>query len=127
MKVKTADLIGPALDWAVAKCLGATKSQPYEYNGRGFLRVYLDGGIHAPWEPSRYWAQGGPIIDREKLSVGYERYGAPGGVLWDAVKAPSDDTSPWLEYGPTPLIAAMRCYVASHLGDEVDVPDELLK
>ena len=27
--------------------------------------------------------------------------------------------------GPTPLIAAMRCYVASKLGDEVEVPDEL--
>ena len=31
----------------------------------------------------------------------------------------------WQEHGPTPLIAAMRCYVASKLGDEVDVPDEL--
>jgi hypothetical protein len=29
-------------------------------------------------------------------------------------------------YGPTPLVAAMRCYVASQLGDEVDVPDELV-
>jgi hypothetical protein len=28
--------------------------------------------------------------------------------------------------GPTPLIAAMRCYVASKLGDEVEVPEELL-
>ena len=28
--------------------------------------------------------------------------------------------------GPTPLIAAMRCYVASKLGDEVDVPEELV-
>jgi hypothetical protein len=27
--------------------------------------------------------------------------------------------------GPTPLIAAMRCYVQSRLGDEVDVPKEL--
>ena len=28
--------------------------------------------------------------------------------------------------GPTPLIAAMRCYVASKLGDDVDIPEELL-
>jgi len=27
--------------------------------------------------------------------------------------------------GPTPLIAAMRCYVASKLGDEVEIPQEL--
>jgi hypothetical protein len=28
-------------------------------------------------------------------------------------------------FGPTPLFAAMRCYVASKLGDEVDVPEDL--
>lgn len=31
-----------------------------------------------------------------------------------------------MRYGPTPLIAAMRCYVASKLGDEVEIPEELL-
>ncbi|MBS4017500.1 MAG: hypothetical protein KGZ68_04610, partial [Dechloromonas sp.] len=30
---------------------------------------------------------------------------------------------PW--HGPTRLVAEMRCYVASKLGDEVDVPEEL--
>jgi hypothetical protein len=43
--------------------------------------------------------------------------------------AQSDDKQ-WVamdkSYGPTPLVAAMRCYVASQLGDEVDVPDELV-
>lgn len=29
--------------------------------------------------------------------------------------------------GPTPLIAAMRCFVASKLGDEVEIPEELVK
>jgi hypothetical protein len=28
-------------------------------------------------------------------------------------------------YGPTPLIAAMRCFVSSRLGDEVEIPKEL--
>jgi hypothetical protein len=27
--------------------------------------------------------------------------------------------------GPTPLIAAMRCYVASKLGDEIEIPENL--
>lgn len=27
--------------------------------------------------------------------------------------------------GPTPLIAAMRCYVASKLGDNVEIPEKL--
>jgi hypothetical protein len=30
-----------------------------------------------------------------------------------------------MQYGDTPLIAAMRCYVASKLGDEVEIPKEL--
>jgi hypothetical protein len=29
-------------------------------------------------------------------------------------------------HGHTPLIAAMRCYVASKLGEEIDVPEELI-
>jgi hypothetical protein len=32
----------------------------------------------------------------------------------------------YLRFGDTPLIAAMRCFVASKLGDEVDVPEKLL-
>jgi len=29
--------------------------------------------------------------------------------------------------GPTPLIAATRCYVASKLGDDIEIPEELTK
>ena len=124
MKVKTADLIGLPLDWAVAKCLEVTKIQLYEYNGRGFLRVHLDGGIHAPWEPSHYWAQGGPIIEREWIELQNGSNLHP--YLWGACKWSDTDagTPLWEGKGPTPLIAAMRCVVASRLGDEVDVPDE---
>ena len=33
----------------------------------------------------------------------------------------------WIDqHGPTPLIAAMRCYVTSKLGDEVEIPKDLL-
>jgi hypothetical protein len=31
----------------------------------------------------------------------------------------------WEEDGPTQLVSAMRCYVGSKLGNEVDVPEEL--
>ena len=118
MKVKTADLIGLALDWAVAECLEATRIQLYEYNGRRMIRVSLPEGIHAPWEPSRYWGQGGQIIEREwiELSAYHDQ--------WLAVFHGEDCSID--QDGPTPLIAAMRCFVASRLGDEVDVPDELV-
>jgi hypothetical protein len=29
--------------------------------------------------------------------------------------------------GPTVLIAAMRCFCCSQLGDEIEIPEELLK
>ena len=66
------------------------------------------------------WAQGGPIIERERIDLNYD----PGEKMWTAHWfGEAEYTVYW---GLTPLIAAMRCFVASKLGDEVDVPDELL-
>ena len=123
MKVKTADLIGTALDWAVAKCLGATRIQLYQYNGRRMIRVSLPEGIHAPWEPSRYWGQGGPIIEREWLDLTSWPNESDEDMRWECTQY---DSITGRTFGPTPLIAAMRCYVASRLGDEIEIPEELL-
>jgi len=110
--MKTSELEGVALDWAVAKCEG----QPDEWmadHKRGYIN-----------SPSTDWAQGGPIIEREKVALDAEM-----GDVWRAKMEYTNDDSlrpQWSEEdGPTPLIAAMRCYVASKLGDEVDVPELL--
>lgn len=115
--MKTHELTGAALDWAVAKCedlehyfadgLVCLKGQPFDTHW-----LY--------WTPSTDWAQGGPIIEREMLTVIYNE--RPEDVEgWRTIAYHTGD----MEYGATPLIAAMRCYVASKLGDEVDVPEEL--
>lgn len=102
--MKTADLIGDALNWAVAKCDGHS--------------AHRDSFVfHEIPSYSTNWAQGGPIIEREKIAVDCD------GVRWVA----SDNAKPVCYSAPTPLIAAMRCYVASKLGDEIDVPNELTK
>ena len=114
MKVKTAELEGPALDWAVAKCEGLN---PLYLRGFDFEPTWRNG------HRSRYstdWAQGGPIIDREKLTL--QPVVEPTG--WMSRTQHAMDGSVW--EGPTPLIAAMRCFVAAKLGPEVEVPDELL-
>jgi hypothetical protein len=68
------------------------------------------------------WFQGGPIIEREKISLIY----IAGISVWKAIQyQPNADTYP-TQLSPMPLIAAMRCYVASKLGDTVDIPEELL-
>ncbi len=98
--IKVSELTGAALDWAVAKCEGVVYDNP-------------------AWTSySTDWSQGGPIIEREKITL--QPIVRPDG--WMARTQKCD--SVW--EGQHPLIAAMRCYVASNLGDEVNVPKELL-
>lgn len=116
MKIKTQDLTGPALDWAVLHSeLSANRLPDYGQ------RDAEDG-----YRPSTDWAQGGPIIEREEISI--DREFVSSRVEWAAWSpAPIRDDAESFGYGPTPLVAAMRCFVASRLGDEVDVPDELVE
>ena len=96
------------LDWAVAHCEELKLSR---LSGGEFL---LSNGDF--WFPSTNWAQGGPIIEREGISLD-KMYDTP---EWCASM---ENTKGYR--GPTPLIAAMRCYVASKLGEEVEVPEGL--
>ena len=109
MKVKTSELTGVALDWAVAKCEG------YEtLMHKGQLNtLFTDNG----WSPSTNWALGGEIIEREVICIG-SGMDAP---TWYANKG----LGKYHQFGKTPLIAAMRCCVASKLGAEVELPTEL--
>jgi hypothetical protein len=138
MKIKTSELTGAALDWAVAKC----EDKGHLFAGHEVGRLHYTSN----------WAEGGPIIERLGISViQLERESIPdaegfwqgeyrdqwGAVIGDR-HSPEEQHGPQGDYwgrsyhvdenavsGPTPLIAAMRCYVASKLGDEVDVPDGL--
>jgi hypothetical protein len=77
------------------------------------------------------WSQGGPIIERERLTIAAE--GDPKKPVWvSSLTWPREVTyevGTAVRFcsmrGPTSLIAAMRCYTASKLGDYVDVPEEL--
>lgn len=122
MKVKTSELIGPALDWAVAKCEGRDyHSHECTYATDGSGKVWAAGTCPSEDRYSTRWSQGGPIIEREEIGT-YTQYPRVGALEWYGRRKGSI-----LGIGPTPLIAAMRCHVASKLGDEVDVPDELLE
>jgi len=103
--MKTSELTGAALDWAVAKC------EKPDWLGNQAEVYVLKAGFH----PSTNWAQGGVIIERERIEIVPDE-------IWNAYK--QDQHIP--NTGITPLIAAMRCYVASKLGYEVEVPEELI-
>ena len=112
MNSKTSELTGAALDWAVAKCEGAINGDDLDI---GFI---LEGG----YSPSTEWAQGGPIIEREWLDITPWPNESDEELQWQCKQHDSIDC---VAFGPTPLIAAMRCYVASKLGDTIDIPEEL--
>jgi hypothetical protein len=104
--MRTNELTGAALDWAVAQC---------EYSP---VRYGFDDNCP---EYSTDWAQGGPIIERERIGV--EPWGTD--KTWLAQTYNEAGRILQRQYGPTPLVAAMRCYVASKLGDEIELPKEL--
>lgn len=112
--MKTSELIGPALGWAVGL---AEHLELSLYGVDPSIRARSPGlGVHAPWAPQTYWNQGGPIIEREGISWHCGNKSSYHAYAYGS----ADNFS-----GPTPLIAAMRCYVASKLGDEVELPKEL--
>lgn len=115
--MKTSELIDEKLDWAVLEASGAYREYVHWREAVG------DSVLSNPiWfkrlgcSPSTDWSKGGPIIERERIELKDD-----GGTDWLA-----SHNNESVEFGPTPLIAAMRCYVASKLGDEVDIPKELL-
>lgn len=125
--MRTSELTGAALDWAVAKCEAQKSETSYVRTVAGKLFINSPLNPIGPLRnfcPSTDWAQGGPIIEREKIGFNWvvSNYLHVTGC-WSAH---IPQTNGKILYGPTPLIAAMRCYVASKLGDEVDVPKELL-
>jgi len=117
MKVKTQDLIGPALDWAVAKC----EDESVRVAG-GRVRFALSQftNDYDLYSPSSDWAQGGPIKTRERISTQIKHDG-----WWVACIYNMNDDPTYIKLAHSELVAAMRCLVASKLGDEVDIPKEL--
>lgn len=121
-RIPTAELTGRALDWAVAQCEIALwrayddaveNDRPTPPRPSEFLCDYQFG---PGFSPSTNWAQGGPIIERER--IGTSPHEKDGPEAWRAWHMKTMLT------GPTALIAAMRCY-ASKLSAVVDVPEDL--
>ena len=128
MKIKVSEAAGPVLDHMVHIVIGLTIREDFKY-GRMYYRPQTKPDEVA-WEnvPLPYstdWSQGGPIIEREGIDI----YHREASTLWSAAiwrDLPGGGQLMCKQRDcPTPLIAAMRCFVASKLGDEVEVSDEL--
>lgn len=118
--VKTSELSGAALDWAVAKCeepIGGYKA---------WVQDDLDKGILHGMSYSSNWSFGGPIIESGCIGIDTNPCGsAESHFAWKAIiDVPDCDVVEM--HGDKPLVAAMRCYVASKFGDEMEIPAVLL-
>ena len=117
--MRTQDLTGAQLDWAVAKADENLypKGDVSLLDGRVFTIEAGDYETSDRWQrysPSTDWAQGGPIIEQEGIGLmpsGTAYFERNGGTFYS--------------YGLTPLIAAMRCFCCAKLGDEINIPEEL--
>ena len=121
MKLKVAETTNIQLDWLVAKCEG--------FNAEALVQLVKkvpgkDYGCFLT-KYSTDWAQGGPIIEQELIDLHSSSGGDWTAEKWEYEVTSGGGTNTHIAFGPTPLIAAMRCFVSSHLGDEVAVPKEI--
>lgn len=111
-KIKTSELTGPALDWAVERAKGTFWSDNGYFVHKAPKLTEFDSKTPAySTDPAQAW----PIIEREGICL--DHYDGK----WDA-RMPKGY---WSARHPTALVAAMRCFVASKLGDEIEIPEEL--
>lgn len=123
VKVKIEELIGLALDWAVAKSEGmhVTILEPCK-----FEKLHAEGELCFSINP----VQAHPIIDRECINLRHESFDHKAKTGPYCKSASIIDNHDGIvnkeQFGPTLLVAAMRCYVSSKLGQEIEVPEKLL-
>lgn len=125
--IKTEDLTGAALDWAVADAIGLPKPDQRDNDGqwrRWYQPVLIDGepwGSREPFHPSLNYSQGAPLIERFSMMIdkNFEEF--------------STLEQPWFAQtdfywgiGQTVLIAICRAVVRRQLGDTVNIPEELI-
>ena len=96
------------LDWLVAKC----------------EKVNLVEGLTDDERYSTNWAQGGPILNRERISRTIDHSGL-WVAYWSDGYTEGDEGKKWMHCDRSELVAGLRCYVESQLGKEIEVPEEL--
>ncbi|WP_368762126.1 phage protein NinX family protein [Klebsiella pneumoniae] len=154
VKVKTAELTGRALDWAVAQVVkpegfvmrdtGGEMDPPMVLgiadipDARACLILDINPAeinidewpLKSCWSPSTDWSQAGPLMEKYEISVIREEgIGSPS--FWAGTE-PLPDSMFGFNYkgasesGETILIAVCRTIVTAKLGGEVEVPQELV-
>ncbi|HDR9227821.1 TPA: DUF2591 domain-containing protein [Burkholderia vietnamiensis] len=118
--MKVADLIGARLDYWVARAEGYPLSCDWDQGD--YILIGTGAGDLEQFSPSKDWDDGGPIIERARIDLSAPpNIDAPDEhVDWTASVYDPKVAYTVQYFGTSPLIAAMRAYVASKFGDEVE-------
>src|SRR5687768_4216386 len=117
--MKISELEDAKLDYWVAKIMGRSDGRDWGIVWNPEECLIYDGEDEIKYSPSTDWSQGGPIIERFGIDTVVQMESA-GGIVAEEQRVWGACRDGWVEYwGPTPLIAAMRCFVASKFGEEV--------
>ncbi|WP_409274262.1 phage protein NinX family protein [Pseudomonas sp. KCJK9111] len=122
IEVKTGDLVGESLGWAVGMAEGlALHLEPPQYgNGWRVFAIYRGEATerskrYNPWEA---WVLGGPLVAKYRIGFGLYSDSFFAVIGLDDIAGDGD--------GLTHLVAAMRAIIGAKLGDTVQVPKELM-
>lgn len=123
VEVKTSELTGKVLDWAVAKAV----SHPADWDSPSGL-LWFESSSHEwlIWYPSTNWAQGGTLADKYNVDFNTQGIDGDGSQLIEATVQDFESMQCWVAEGETRLEAMCRSIVAAKLGDAVQVPSELV-
>lgn len=140
VKVKTAELTGAALNWAVAQVLGFTvKKSAYDtdfWHCEELCQPYWYNGPVEDYKPSSDWSHGGPLVDALMKTGKWEvvqsvTAGEVAVQNYNSECVPVDgkdwDADILYFSSKSLLIAFCRAFVASERGEEVEVPQDLVE
>ncbi|MBV4552336.1 DUF2591 domain-containing protein [Pseudomonas sp. SWRI102] len=130
IEVKTAELEGVALDWAVALAAGwvSARLTPIITPSKTYYEVHAPSGLQL--RPSTDWGQGGPLIVKYQVALVPEAHDGLEGTemseRWYADIYYGGGQQYTTEHCNTALVAACRAIVCAELGDTLSIPAELI-
>lgn len=102
------DLTLEQLDYWVARA----KDMEVESSADGYTYRAHPSLPPRKWAPSRYWSQGGPIIEEARIDLNWDWEQSS---EWTASMEPEINAQ-----GSSALVAAMRAYVLAKVGEELN-------
>lgn len=126
VEIKTRELTGSSLDWAVAYSLNGTKPFFSAFGARMLGRSILREVVRGEISPSTDWNQGGKLVDEFNVDFNTQGVDVDGRQIIEAAVQDFESMQYWARDGETRLESMCRAIVSSKLGDVVQVPIELV-